>query len=257
MMLFEFPLVESVRTWLRLEHVWQRWQHFLAKDDPHDHHVALMTLFECVDIAGRSDLKRDLVAFLQRARARWQEAAAREAEAQRPRRLTVPAKALEIERLLQALADQSGRLDHLLRLHPQLNLIRTRAHVAGGLCAFDLPSYHYWLQQDAERRRADLLRWSESARVMLEAVSEALAQLRRHAKPFSGKAVNGVFQQPLDGQLPWLVQLCIPPDLGVVPKVSANKYQCNVHFYTVPDERSPQEHVAHVDLPVCGALCWG
>jgi len=37
--------------------------------------------------------------------------------------------------------------------------IKQRASIPGGTCEFDLPSYHYWQQQDASLRRESLQAW--------------------------------------------------------------------------------------------------
>ena len=37
--------------------------------------------------------------------------------------------------------------------------IKQRTSIPGGACEFDLPSYHYWLNQSAETRRGDIENW--------------------------------------------------------------------------------------------------
>ena len=61
MILYEYPLNERVRTLLRLEDLFDRLEFFARREHPLDHHVALGTLFEVLDVAGRADLKSDLL----------------------------------------------------------------------------------------------------------------------------------------------------------------------------------------------------
>lgn len=68
MILYEYPLNERIRTLLRLEELFGRFAFFVGQDQPLDHHAALITMFEIADIAGRSDLKNDLVKELDRQR---------------------------------------------------------------------------------------------------------------------------------------------------------------------------------------------
>ena len=57
MITYEYPLNERIRTLLRLEDLFERSRHFIALTDPHDHHMALLTLFEILEVASRADLK--------------------------------------------------------------------------------------------------------------------------------------------------------------------------------------------------------
>ena len=57
MILYEYPLNERIRTYLRLEYLFGRLQELVNEDSPTPHHFALATIFEIVDVCGRSDLK--------------------------------------------------------------------------------------------------------------------------------------------------------------------------------------------------------
>ena len=61
MILYEYPFQESVRTMLRLEQLFDRLGQLMVRDTPVDHHFALVTLFEIMDVASRADLKSDLL----------------------------------------------------------------------------------------------------------------------------------------------------------------------------------------------------
>src|SRR5262249_9556585 len=64
---YEYPLNERIRTLLRLEALFERANHFLVKDeDSRDHHAALLTLFEILEVASRADLKSELLQELER-----------------------------------------------------------------------------------------------------------------------------------------------------------------------------------------------
>ena len=66
MISYEHPLSERIRTLLRLEDLYERALYFIAKADPQEHHVALLCLFEILEVAGRADLKSDLLQELER-----------------------------------------------------------------------------------------------------------------------------------------------------------------------------------------------
>ena len=65
MVLYEYPFNESIRTMLRLEHLFDRLGQLMARDTALDHHYALATIFEVMDVASRADLKADLLKDLE------------------------------------------------------------------------------------------------------------------------------------------------------------------------------------------------
>ena len=66
MITYEYPLNERIRTLLRLEDLFERANYFVAEEDSRAHHAALMTLFEILEVAGRAELKSDLLQELER-----------------------------------------------------------------------------------------------------------------------------------------------------------------------------------------------
>ena len=59
--LYEYPFNERIRTYLRLEHLFRRLRVLVSRDDAIDHHYALTTLFEVMDVGARADLKSDVL----------------------------------------------------------------------------------------------------------------------------------------------------------------------------------------------------
>jgi hypothetical protein len=55
---------------LRLEHLFDRLGQLIRRDAAVDHHFALVTVFEIMDVASRADLKSDLLKELERLRPR-------------------------------------------------------------------------------------------------------------------------------------------------------------------------------------------
>ena len=51
---------------LRLEHLFDRLGLLMHREDPVDHHYALSTIFEVMDVASRADLKTDVLRDLDR-----------------------------------------------------------------------------------------------------------------------------------------------------------------------------------------------
>src|SRR4030065_5748 len=66
LIVYEYPLRERIRTLLRLEDLFERARHFLPGENPLEHHITLLTLFEIMEVASRADLKSDLLQELER-----------------------------------------------------------------------------------------------------------------------------------------------------------------------------------------------
>lgn len=72
MILYEYPFNERVRTYLRLEQLFRRLLELMGRESALDHHFALATMFEIVEIASRTDLKSDVMRDLERQKhSRW------------------------------------------------------------------------------------------------------------------------------------------------------------------------------------------
>ena len=85
MILYEYPFNESIRTMLRLEHLFDRLGQLIERDAPVDHHYALATIFEIMDVASRADLKSDLLKELEKHRQQLLAAIAATRRSPRPR----------------------------------------------------------------------------------------------------------------------------------------------------------------------------
>jgi len=64
--LYEYPLNERIRAYLRLHQLFNRLGQLIARSEALDHHFALTTLFEIIEVASRSELKSDVLKDLER-----------------------------------------------------------------------------------------------------------------------------------------------------------------------------------------------
>ncbi len=226
MVTYEYPLNERIRTLLRLEDLFERSRHFIARTDPLDHHVALLTLFEIIEVAGRADLKSDLLQELER---------------QKQVLLTfrnnpeISEDALtgvlrDMEQASAALFSMTGKIGQYIRENDWLMSIKQRTGIPGGACEFDLPSYHYWLHRPAEERIGQLAAWTRPLYPLRDGTAIILRILRESGKPQALAAPLGTFQQMLGGKTAQMLRVRLTNDLACVPEISANKYVLNIRF---------------------------
>jgi cell division protein ZapD len=223
---YEYPLNERIRTLLRLEDLFERSRHFIARTEPHDHHMALLTLFEIMEVAGRADLKSDLLQELERQKQvllsfRNNPEIAEDALAHVLR---------DIEQASQALFSMAGRIGQYLRENDWLMSIKQRTGIPGGACEFDLPSYHYWLHRPSEERTGQLAAWTGPLHPLRDGSAIILRILRESGKPQTLTAPQGLYQQMLGGKTAQMLRLRLDPTLPCVPEISANKYVLNIRF---------------------------
>jgi cell division protein ZapD len=223
---YEYPLNERIRTLLRLEDLFDRVAFFIANNSPLDHHAALSSIFEILEVASRGDLKSDLLQELDRQRLFLE--ALRENPAISVEKLDTVVE--EIEAAFAALLALSGKTGQHLRENEWLMTIKQRAAIPGGTCEFDLPSYHYWLHRPDQSRREDLQTWLAPLAAIGVGLKIVLRVLRESGKTSPLIAYRGVFQQMPMERAAHMLRLMVPRDLPCVPEISANKYALNIRF---------------------------
>ncbi|MFT4172180.1 MAG: cell division protein ZapD [Rhodocyclaceae bacterium] len=226
MITYEYPLSERIRTLLRLEDLFDRVLHFSLADASYEHHTALLSLFEILEVAGRADLKVDLVQELERQRQilfafRDNPQISEEA---------LSGALREIEQASAALLAMAGKIGQYLRESEWLMAIRSRSSIPGGVCEFDLPSYHYWLNRDPGERRHDLQGWLAPMLPIRDALAIVLRLLRASGRPEALQARKGAFQMMMAGRSAQMVRVRVPRGDTAVPEISANKYAFNIRF---------------------------
>lgn len=250
MISYEIPLNEKVRTLLRLEDLFIRTDHFIAASTSSDHHVAITTLFEILEVISRADLKSELLQELERQR---------RALALLHNNPQISEHALnfileELDATMQGLQNMQGKIGQHLRENEWLMSIKQRACVPGGTCEFDLPSYHYWQQQSSQRRNEFLRDWLAPLRPIQVALKLLLKLLRESGKVMHYTAQQGMFQQMQGGRTAQLLRVNLAAQLPCIPEVSANKYAINIRFINADYAAKSSVFAADLefDLIFCG-----
>lgn len=228
MISYEYPLNEKVRTLLRLEDLFARMSHFTDRNDSSDHHAAMCTLFEILEVASRADLKSDLLQELERQK-RSLSALHNNPEISENALDNILA---EIDAASANLLAMTGKVGQHLRENEWMMGIKQRAVMPGGTCQFDLPSYHYWQEQDANLRRESLRSWLAPLLPLHTGLKIILRLLRENGKVFNFTAHQGTFQQMQGGRVAQMLRVRLNKGLPCIPEVGANKYAINIRFIT-------------------------
>jgi cell division protein ZapD len=227
LILYEYPFGESIRTMLRLEHLFGRLSTLMWRETAVDHHFALATIFEVMDVASRADLKSDVLRDLERYKAQFMSYRGNPA---------IQEAALDdvlsrIERAHHGLNQLQGKAGQALASNDWLMSIRSRISIPAGTCEFDLPAYFAWQHDTPAKRQADLQQWVGTISPLADALKLMLSLLRDAGHPHMVAAPCGQYQQNIkENRSPSLLRLRIDPSLGLIPEISANRLMVSVRL---------------------------
>jgi cell division protein ZapD len=248
--LYEYPFNERIRTYLRLEHLFLRLTTLVARDEALDHHYALTTMFEIMDVGARADLKSDVLKDLDKQK--------NVLDGYRGNPAIAESVLLEvIDRLnncFQAINSLSGKAGHSLTENDWLMSIRSRIGIPGGTCEFDLPAYFAWQHQSADQRRTDLTRWISTLTPLANSIHILLKLLRDSGTPQKMIANAGQYQQNLpQGRTFQLLRLALNPALGLIPEISGNRMMVSIRLMQQgeDDRLHPCADDAGFELALC------
>jgi cell division protein ZapD len=201
-------------------------------------------MFEILEVAGRADLKSDLLQELERQKQLL------ESLRDNP---DISQEALdnilwEIDRTSSRLFQMSGKVGQEMRENEWLMSIKQRTNIPGGVCEFDVPSYHFWLHLSAEQHRHDLEGWLAPFLPIRDGIGIVLRILRESGKSSTQTAVQGVYQQMMAGRIAQMLRIRLMRDYHCVPEISANKYALNIRFTVQEGGQRPKVIESNVDF---------
>ncbi len=250
MILYEYPFNERIRTYLRLEHLFRRLGELAGREHPTDHHFAITTIFEVMDVASRADLKMDVLKDLEKQKQTLSGYRGNPAIAE----TVLDDVTGQIEHCFAALSGLSGKAGQTLTENDWLMSIRSRVGIPGGTCEFDLPAYFAWQHFDAKQRQQDLRRWISTLVPLAESIRLLLQLLRDSGAAQKVIAPGGQYQQTLpQGRTFQLLRLRLDPAPGLIPEISGNRLMVSVRM--MRQESDDRLHACTTDASFELTLC--
>ena len=226
---YEQPLNERMRTFLRLEGLFNQARHTLWGNSAWDSRATLASILDLHGLVGRADLKSEVTKELERHITNL----ARLAQSPGVDSRRLDDILGEMEQISDQLSSATSKLGQNLYGDELLNSIRQRSSLPGGAFDFDLPAYQFWLERPAERRTRDLSRWLGEFETIRLAVELILRLTRHSTAPTQELALAGFYQQTLDQGIPFqLVRITLPRSVGYYPEISAGRHRFTVRFLT-------------------------
>lgn len=233
---YEVPLNEKSRTYLRLEYLFKQIRSSRPLREPFLYISLFKGILDLQELLERSDLKPDVLRDIEKLRERllqW---------SQLP---DVDQSALtELKQSMNALSNNfpsTPRLSATLKDDRLLTTIRQRFTIPSGLCDFDVPILHHWLNQPAEPLQKQIDNWLDSFS-QLEQANNLILRLWRESSQFIKRnADNGFYQDTTECSE--LLRLQIPAQFPYYPTVSGYKHRFAIRFMpaTPSDENEPEQ----------------
>ncbi|MGB6976156.1 MAG: cell division protein ZapD [Gammaproteobacteria bacterium] len=225
---YEQPLNELIRVCLRLEHLFQQLKHHLEDESPSGSRIALATLLDITNVTDRPDLRSKFSRVL----SHYANALAPLEQAAKVDNYRLREVLVKLDRLIDMLYSSQGRFAQNLRENEFLNSIRLHLAKPGGICDFNFPAYHLWLQQPANDRKQTISSWFKEFEQLYTIVALILQLTRDSTEPLPKVATKGFYQESLAPNISYqMIRVSLPINLSICSEISVGPRRLSIHFY--------------------------
>ncbi len=221
---FEFPLKEKVRNYLRVEQLLLQLKTGAKGENSTLQMYFFDRLFTLLDLVERLDLRTDVLKDIEvheRNLVFW---------SQHPNiDNTALEQALQSILRLKEKLKASKKFGNELKDDKFLNSIRQRFVIPGGACSFDLPNLHFWLAQPLPTRLESIQQWMNALKFIEEAIAISLSFLRERGHFSDITAAHGFYQGAAEDKNE-LIRVKCDVSPGYYPTLSGNKYRYAIRF---------------------------
>lgn len=242
--LFEHPLNEKMRTWLRIEFLIQQLECSLPVDETAKALHFFRNIGDLLDVFERGEIRTDILKELERQQRKllnWSE---------------VPGVDMQrIDSLRSQLKERGGvlmaapRLGQTLREDRLIALVRQRLSIPGGCCSFDLPTLHIWLYSPQDQRDAQINSWLATLQPLKQALDLVLDIIRNSAPLRKQTSLNGFYQN--NGDDADLLRLQLDLSYQLYPQVSGHKSRFAIRFLPLDSENGLIPERLDFELACC------
>jgi cell division protein ZapD len=243
--LYEFPLCEKVRNYLRLEQLFNQLDEVKFATTEYQYLYFFEVLFDLIELIERIDLRSDFVRDLdqqEKTLVHWS------------KHPDIDSSALE--QALQTLHRLSGQIKHSKKLgagirdEKFLSNIRQRFSIPGGATSFDLPSLFCWLKQPEGIKKIQISAWKEHLLIVDSSIKMLMSFLRERGRFASALAKNGFYQGAIEDKIEMIRVKC-DNTKGYYPVLSGNKHRYGIKYMTLfPDEGSTGAIADNIDFEI-------
>lgn len=238
---YEFPLNERIRVFIRLEQLFLQLNHFMNGSSVYDKRAAISVLLGILMILNRNDLKSELLKELDRhAKTLNKIANSQGVDADKLYQILD-----EIKLVSKKLYDANGKIGINVMQSDLFQSIAQRSSIPGGTCSFDLPAFHFWLEQDENIQQENLILWTKPLNDIHTAINLILDFIRQSSIPTEELAEAGFFQLALDQSQPFqLLRIAVKHSDPVFAEISGGKHRFTIRFMNPSSDSSRPSQVS-------------
>ena len=226
--IYELPLNERLRTFMRIEFLYSRLKYFVSNlDDNWQTRTVIHTLLEIYSILSRTDVRREVLADLDRYIMQMQ----RFQSAPDADNNMVNDVLEDLDSLKNQVVDIGT--DYLLKLREDefIASLLHRHTLPGGKAEFDMPKYKFFLESDKKDVALQINNWIDIVRPICEGIDKLMWIIRESNEPISTVAVGGQYNHQIESRTQISLVRIITNDTNVYPEISGGRHLIAVRFF--------------------------
>jgi len=248
-LLFEYPLKEQVRSFLRLESLFSQFERNRVAVHADNHFHALKLFFEILEILERGDTRSELIKEL----ARLAESFILLKKNPGVDLTKLDNFLSQINQLHQWVVNYPGKFGDKLRKDHFIDSVKHRASIPGGTSSFDSPDLYLFLNLPYQQRQQKLTGWLEDIQGVKTSIEVILRIIRDSGQWQQQTAPLGSFMLETGEQPLQLLRILLPKRDTLFPEFSCGKHRSNIHFmcFDLQHKKILQQKSIHFELACC------
>ena len=230
--IYELPLNERLRTFMRIEFLYLRLNNFSNSKDHWQIRTTIHTLLEIYTILARTDVRREVLADLDRYIIQMQRFQSMpDADNEMVTNLLEDLNAIK-EKMIQL---GTGYLNPL-RDDDYISALLHRHTLPGGKAEFDMPRYKFWLEGDSKALNNDLNEWINVIKPICAGIERLMWIIRESSEPIGTVASSGQYNHQIGKTAQISLIRVFLDNVNVYPEISGGRHMIAIRFLERNDD---------------------
>ena len=247
--IYELPLNERLRTFMRIEFLYLRLNNFSNSKDHWQIRTTIHTLLEIYTILARTDVRREVLADLDRYIIQMQRFQSMpDADNEMVTNLLEDLNAIK-EKMIQL---GTGYLNPL-RDDDYISALLHRHTLPGGKAEFDMPRYKFWLEGDSKALNNDLNEWINVIKPICAGIERLMWIIRESSEPIGTVASSGQYNHQIGKTAQISLIRVFLDNVNVYPEISGGRHMIAIRFLERNDDGQFKQTEENIDFKL--SLC--